>query len=203
LTIVVHGPEQPRFALTFDDGPERGVTDRLLDVLAEREIKATFFCVGDQIEDDSDLAREILVRGHEVGSHTQRHLNHHEREPEALEDFLNGVETMKRLLKVSPRFYRPPYGHFTHRVLAAAEQLKIIPVFWSAWGMDWFPDDAETIAARVIEDLRPGCIVLLHDSSSYTDRREDCTPTIEAVDLIVNEAKSRGLQPVTLSQLLQ
>jgi peptidoglycan-N-acetylglucosamine deacetylase len=202
LTVVAHGPEQPRFALTFDDGPERGVTDRLLDVLAEHEVNATFFCVGEQVEDEPELAREILARGHEIGSHTQSHLNHHEREPEAVQDFLNGVETMERLLKVSPGFYRPPYGHFTHKVLAAAERMKIIPVFWSAWGLDWFPDDAETIAAHVFEDLMPGSIVLLHDSARYTDKRSDCTPTIEATDLVLHEAERRGLEPVTVGRLL-
>jgi peptidoglycan-N-acetylglucosamine deacetylase len=203
LTIVVHGPpEQPLIALTFDDGPERGVTDRLLDVLAEHEVKATFFCVGDQVERDPELGREIIARGHEVGSHTQSHLNHHEREPEALQDFLNGVETIEQILGVQPRFYRPPYGHFAHRVLAGAEQLQITPVFWSAWGMDWLPDSANTIADRVIEDLTQGSIVLLHDSASYTDKRKDCTPTIEAVDLVLEEADRRDLRPVTLHQLL-
>jgi peptidoglycan/xylan/chitin deacetylase (PgdA/CDA1 family) len=203
LTIVVHGsPERQQFALTFDDGPERGVTDRLLDLLDERDVMATFFCVGEQIEADPDLAREILARGHEIGSHTQSHLNHHDQEPDALPDFLDGVATISRLLDARPRFYRPPYGHFTHKVLAEAEQLHVIPVFWSAWGLDWFPDDAQTIAARVLEDLTPGCIVLLHDSSRYTDKRNDCTPTIEAVDLIVEEADRRGLQPAALGQLL-
>jgi peptidoglycan-N-acetylglucosamine deacetylase len=203
LTIVVHGsPEQPQFALTFDDGPQRGVTDRLLDVLAEREVQATFFCVGDQVEREPDLALQIIARGHEVGSHTQSHLNHHEQEPEALRDFLGGVETIKRLLAIEPRFYRPPYGHFAHKVLAAAQDRGITPVFWSAWGLDWMPDDAETIAGRVFEDLGNGAIVLLHDSCSYTDRRDDCTPTIEAVELVLGEADRRGLRPVTIGQLL-
>jgi peptidoglycan/xylan/chitin deacetylase (PgdA/CDA1 family) len=203
LTIVVHGsPESEHFALTFDDGPERGATDHLLDLLELHDVKATFFCVGDQIERDPQLAHEVLARGHEIGSHTQRHLNHHDREPEALQDFLDGVATLNRVLEVEPDFYRPPYGHFTHKVLAAAEQRRMRSVFWSSWGIDWLEDDADTIAARVFEDLRPGAIVLLHDAATYAPR-SDCTPTIDAVGMVLTEAERRGLHAVTVGQLLE
>jgi peptidoglycan-N-acetylglucosamine deacetylase len=203
LTIAVHGPpEQPRFALTFDDGPEQGVTDRLLDLLADFDVNATFFCVGEQVAGDPELARRILARGHEVGCHTQRHLDHHERKAEALQDFLEGTETLERLLGIEVRLYRAPYGRFSHEVVAAAEQRGIQSVFWSAWGLDWLPDDAETIAGRVFEDLGNGAIVLLHDSARYAHDRDDCAPTIEATDIVLREADRRGLQPVTVGQLL-
>jgi peptidoglycan-N-acetylglucosamine deacetylase len=204
LTIVVHGPpERERFALTFDDGPERGVTERLLDVLDQHQTKATFFCVGEQVERDPGLGREIVARGHEVGSHTMRHRDHHVVEQEeAVADMEDGARTLERLLEIELRLYRSPYGHFTDAVVAEAEERGMTCVLWSALGLDWFPDDGETIAARVFEDLMAGAIVLLHDSASYTDKRSDCTPTIEATALVLGEAERRGLRPVTVGQLL-
>lgn len=204
MTIVVRGPRsRGRFALTFDDGPERGGTDRLLELLARREATATFFCVGEQVERDIELSREIISRGHELGCHTMRHLDHAEVEAEqAVSDMLDGAVTLERLLSVPVRFYRAPYGRFVPATLAEAERRGWTCVLWSAWGRDWLPDGAATIAGRVLADLEPGAIVLLHDAERYAHTRSDCAPTIEATEIVLDEAKRRGLRPVTVGELL-
>jgi peptidoglycan/xylan/chitin deacetylase (PgdA/CDA1 family) len=149
------------------------------------------------------MAREIVARGHEVGCHTMHHLDHHEVEPQqAVQDLLEGAQILERLLGVAPQLYRAPYGRFLHKTVAEASRHGMTSVLWSAWGIDWLPDDAETIAARVFEDFGKGAIVLLHDSARYAHDRDDCTPTIEATGLVLREANPRGLQPVTVGQLL-
>jgi peptidoglycan/xylan/chitin deacetylase (PgdA/CDA1 family) len=205
LTIVVRGARSGgHFALTFDDGPERGATDRLLELLERRDAKATFFCVGEQVERDVDLAREIVSRGHEVGSHTMLHLDHGELEAEqAASDMLDGAAALERLLSVRPHFYRAPYGRFVPATLAEAERRGWTCVLWSAWGRDWLPDDAATIAARVLADLGPGAIVLLHDAERYAHARSDCAPTIEATEIVLAEAERRRLRPVSVGELLR
>lgn len=204
MTIVVHGPRtRERFALTFDDGPERGVTDELLQLLAWRQAKATFFCVGEQVERDAELGLEIVAGGHEVGCHTMHHLDHSEAHRErALKDLVEGAAAIEGLLGVEPRLYRAPYGRFVPATLAEAERRGWTCVLWSAWGRDWQPDDAETIAERVYANLEPGAIVLLHDAERYAHSRTDCKATLEATELVLAEAEHRGLAPVTVSELL-
>jgi peptidoglycan/xylan/chitin deacetylase (PgdA/CDA1 family) len=205
LTIVVHGPRRRQaFALTFDDGPERGVTDPLLEILSWRQARATFFCVGEQVERDVELARQILAAGHEVGCHTMHHLDHSEAHREqALRDLVEGAAAIEGLLEVEPRLYRAPYGRFVPATLAEAERRGWTCVLWSAWGRDWQPDDGETIAERVFAELAPGAIVLLHDAQRYAQSRTDCRATLEATELVLAEAERRGLRPVTVSELIR
>ncbi len=202
--IVVRGPaDRSTFALTYDDGPEWPGTDLLLGVLAARGVQATFFCVGEQVENYPDLARELVKAGHEIGGHTMRHLDHHLRTDQACTDMIEGAATIERLLGVGIRLYRAPYGHFVPETVLEAERRGWTCVLWSTLGEDWHADtSAATIAGRVIADLAPGAIVLLHDAQRYAHERDDCTPTIEASELVLDEAKRRGLEPVTVGELL-
>ena len=202
--IVVHGPaDRSTFALTYDDGPEWPSTDHLLRVLAARGVQATFFCVGEQVESYPDLARELVKAGHEIGCHTMRHLDHYVQADQACADMIEGAATIERLLGVGIGLYRAPYGHFVPETVLKAQRRGWKCVLWSALGEDWHADEsAATIAARVTADLAPGAIVLLHDAQRYAHERDDCTPTIEASELVLDEAKRRGLEPVTVGELL-
>jgi peptidoglycan/xylan/chitin deacetylase (PgdA/CDA1 family) len=203
-TIVDRGPSaRSTFALTYDDGPEWPGTNQLLEVLAARDIRATFFCVGEQVESHPDLAQELVKAGHEIGGHTMRHLDHHVRGDQALTDMIEGAATIERVLGVEIRLYRAPYGHFVPETVLEAERRGWTCVGWSTLGEDWHADEsAATIASRVIPGLAPGAIVLLHDAQRYAHERDDCTPTIEASELILDEAKRCGLEPVTVGELL-
>jgi peptidoglycan/xylan/chitin deacetylase (PgdA/CDA1 family) len=203
-TIVDHGPaDRSTFALTYDDGPEWPGTDQLLRVLAARGVQATFFCVGEQVESYPDLAGKLVKAGHEIGCHTMRHLDHYLQTDQACTDMIEGAATIERLLGVGIGLYRAPYGHFVPETVLEAERRGWTCVLWTTLGEDWHADEsAATIAGRVIADLAPGAIVLLHDAQRYAHERDDCTPTIEASELVLDEAKRRGLAPVTVGELL-
>jgi peptidoglycan-N-acetylglucosamine deacetylase len=201
-SIVVRGPsDRNRIALTFDDGPSP-CTSELLDLLTERAVRATFFMVGSQLELEPEIGRRVLEAGHEVGAHSMRHLDHAQcGRGDAVADVVEGAEAIERVLGVSPRLYRAPYGHFVPVTLAEAERRGWTSVLWSACGEDWRPgEDGASIAARLLEHVGAGAIVLMHDG-----RREkpvDCERMLGALDAVLDEAAARGLQPVTAGELL-
>jgi peptidoglycan/xylan/chitin deacetylase (PgdA/CDA1 family) len=202
-TIVRRGTTRcSRFALTFDDGPG-ACTGRVLDLLARWRARATFFLVGNQVQRHPDLAHRVRVEGHEVGSHSMTHLDHLEVEPErAVADMVDGAAAIERVLGFEPRLYRGPYGRFVPTTLSEAGQRGWTCVHWSASGNDWVEGETgSSIAGRVIERLAPGVIVLLHDSRRAMPTR--CEPMLEALEMLLEEASRRGMEPVTVSELLQ
>jgi len=189
-------------ALSFDDGPDPGVTPALLDALDAVGARATFFVVGEQLLRAPGLGAEILRRGHEVGLHGFGHPRHDELAPGASRDDLaKGHGAVEAATGRAPRFFRPPYGQGTEATQAACERLALEPVYWSAWGLDWAPIDAGQIAGLVEPDLAEGAIVVLHDSARYAPR-EDAGPTVEAVSLVAQVAEIRGLSLLSVGECI-
>lgn len=163
--------EGERVALTFDDGPDPDATPAVLDALDEAGLSATFFLVGEQAMEHRALAREVAERGHEVALHGYHHREHAELSArEARDDLARGLGTIEAATGRRPSLYRPPYGRFSEDSYAACRDLRLEPVYWSAWGMDWEDLSAERIAELALRDLAPGAIVLLHDSARYATR---------------------------------
>jgi peptidoglycan/xylan/chitin deacetylase (PgdA/CDA1 family) len=195
--------EGDRVVLTFDDGPDADATPEVLAALEECGVRATFFLVGEQAIGHRGLAREIADRGHDVALHGFAHRPHDELSPQgARDDLARGLGTIEVATGRRPRFYRPPYGIFSDASYAACGDLGLERVYWSAWGVDWESISAERIAELVIRDLRPGAIVLLHDSPRY-GHRPSAVPTARAVPLIAAAAAERGLELVTLSDAVR
>jgi peptidoglycan-N-acetylglucosamine deacetylase len=184
--------------LTFDDGPDQDDTPSVLDVLGS--VRATFFLVGEQVEAEPELARELVERGHDVQLHGYGHVAHEFlTDEEVREDLERGTEAFRAGTGREPRFYRPPYGRFSQGSYEACRALGLQAVYWSAWGTDWETISPERIAELVIPDLSAGAVVLLHDSSRYT-HRPNARATVEALPLITAAAAERGLPFVTLAE---
>ena len=185
-------------ALTFDDGPDPDATPAVLEALRAAEARAVFFLVGEQVEAHPELARQVADEGHVVALHGFRHVEHDELGDDARADMERGAAAVAAATGVDPRLYRPPYGRFSERSYAAARELGLMPVYWSAWGSDWEPIPPERIAETAIRDLDPGAILLLHDSARYATR-PSAKPTAEALPAILAAMQDRGLEPVTLT----
>jgi peptidoglycan/xylan/chitin deacetylase (PgdA/CDA1 family) len=185
-------PAEGRFALTFDDGPDPDATPAVLDALEAAGATATFFLVGEQVQEHPELAREVAERGHAVGLHGWRHVEHDE-----LPDPAADLEAVLEVVGARTTLVRPPYGRFSEASYAAATGLGLTPVYWSGWGCDWEPIPAERIADLVIRDLEPGAIVVLHDSARYA-YRGSAEPTAAALPAILAAARERGLEPAAL-----
>ena len=199
----MHGTEDagPRVALTYDDGPGQG-TPGVLELLARHEARATFFMVGSEVERDPDAARAVRDAGHDVGSHSMRHLDHEAVTPaEAVADMLDGARAIEEALGLEPRLYRAPYGHFVPATVAEAGRRGWTCVHWSALGMDWLEDATpRSVADNVLRDLRPGGIVLLHDSRRAKPMRPQ--PVVEGTGLLLEALAGRGLRSVGLREML-
>jgi peptidoglycan-N-acetylglucosamine deacetylase len=192
-----------RVVLTFDDGPDEDATPAVLDALDGAGIRATFFVVGEQLMRHHSIARQAALAGHELALHGFKHERHAGMSPpDARDDVARGVGAFEAVTGTRPRFMRPPYGRFSEHSYAACEALGLEPVYWSAWGIDWYDLAPDEIADLVVRDLEPGTIVVLHDSRRYA-HRPSAKPTAAAIPAIAAAAAERGLEWATLSEALE
>jgi peptidoglycan/xylan/chitin deacetylase (PgdA/CDA1 family) len=188
--------------LTFDDGPDQDATPAVLDALDAAGARATFFVVGEQVEAEPVLAREIIGRGHDVQLHGYGHVAHPLLAPdEARRDLERGAQVLREATGLEARFYRPPYGRFTRGSYRACRALGLEAVYWSAWGTDWETISPQRIAELVTPDLSAGAVVLLHDSPRY-GHRPSARPTAEALPLIAASVADIGLPFLTLAEAI-
>ena len=176
-------------ALTFDDGPRRGTTERLLDGLKERGAKATFFLIGQQIEDNAALVARMAEEGHQIGNHTWSHQRLDGILPdEAAQEVARTEAALEALLGGGEYWLRPPYGQ-----VAEGVELGVPMVKWCVDPRDWESRDAEKVARAVLECVEPGSIVLLHD----------IYPTsVDAALRVVDRLQEEGYWFVTVEELL-
>jgi peptidoglycan-N-acetylglucosamine deacetylase len=162
-----------RVALTFDDGPHPQGTPAVLAQLARHGARATFFLLGEQVARDPALARAIADAGHELALHGYRHtLLLRRRVREVAADLERAHAAIADATGVEPALYRPPYGVFSAGALAHVRARGWRPLLWSRWGRDWERRATPaSIARRATSGLRPGDVVLLHDSDAYSSER--------------------------------
>lgn len=191
------GNGEMKIALTFDDGPHRCYTPEILDVLDEYGIKATFFVIGSNCEENLGIVRRELDSGHEIGNHTYSHPHLTKITAEKL--FGEIVSTENILFEVGeyrPKLFRPPEGVYSLTVSRTLERLDYIPILWSVDTTDWRHPSAEKIARTVLENVKPGSIILCHDFVSGKSN------TAEALRMFIPELLERGYVFVTVSELL-
>jgi len=179
-------------ALTFDDGPKEGTTDRLLDGLQERGASATFFVVGEQAVLHTDLLRRIKEEGHQIGNHTWSHVRLEGSPPEVRRAEIAQVDALlTEVLGEGAYWLRPPYG----QVSPGTEQEISVPmVKWSVDPRDWESRDRKKIVAAVLANTEPNSIVLLHDIYPAS---------VEAALEIVDILQAQGYVFVTVEELLR
>ncbi len=196
--VHVHGPRGRRaVALTFDDGPEPPYTERILDILGEFGVKATFFVVGSQVLHHPALARRILDEGHLLGNHTHSHPNLLLRAPGAArEELALASASIERVTGIWPQWFRPPFGFRYPWNVTQAARLGQATVTWSLNPRDFESPSPEVLVRRVVRQARPGDIVLLHDGM----RDQSCT--VAALPAILRELARRELELVRVDRLL-
>jgi peptidoglycan-N-acetylglucosamine deacetylase len=185
------------YALTFDDGPHAQGTPAVLKVLAEADVRATFFLVGEQVWRNPGLVDEIVAAGHEIGVHCHRHRNLLRLTPwQVREDILRALEIIERTAGRSPTLYRPPYGAINAFALAFARRRGWRTLLWSHWGRDWEAlATAESIASRVTDGAGEGSVLLLHDADDYS-APGSWRRTVAALPRVLDTLGERGLGPV-------
>ena len=188
-------------AVTFDDGPHADGTPAVLEALARRGARATFFLVGEQVERRPALARRIVDEGHEVAVHGHRHtLLLRRRVRELAGDLDRCVAAIADATGIEPTLYRPPYGVFSSGALAHVRERGFRPLLWSTWGRDWrrrtTPAEIARLATR---SLRPGDVVLLHDSDAYSSA-DSWRRTAAALPAVLDAVAALGVPSVAVTQ---
>jgi peptidoglycan-N-acetylglucosamine deacetylase len=182
-------------ALTFDDGPQPGSTDRILDILAALDVRATFFCVGKNAERHPDLLRRVRQEGHVIGSHSYSHPDP-ARTPLATltRDYRRGRRVIADILGEDVTLFRPPRGHLTpaSAVMVRAQGLR--PWLWSVDPEDWRPRAVSSHIEAVAGGAVTGDVVLLHDwiEQPWAPEALDRSATVSALPGIVAAVRGHG-----------
>ena len=183
--------ESKYVALTFDDGPSGRFTRALLNGLEQRDVKATFLLCGYRIKDYPKEAKRIHAEGHEIGLHGYSHGCMADMCQEELEREI--ADTLALLPEgCRPAFLRPPGGKSSNVVKDAARQADLAILSWSVDPRDWASHDARVIEDAVVQTVRDGDVILLHDMSDSS---------VEAALAIVDELKGQGFTFVTATEL--
>lgn len=194
LCPAVQAAETEKFvALTFDDGPSGRFTRRLLEGLEERGVKATFLLCGYRIKEAPALAQTIFDAGHEIGLHGYSHDNMANMTyAEAAKEIADTLALMPDGCK--PAFLRPPGGSSGKAAAQAAKDAGFALLNWSVDPRDWCNHDAAAVETAVVNAVRDGDIILLHDM---------CDCSVDAALAIIDRLQAQGFTFVTVSELAQ
>ncbi|HXR14148.1 MAG TPA: polysaccharide deacetylase family protein [Solirubrobacteraceae bacterium] len=195
LGIAQHTIDGSGYGLTFDDGPHREGTPAVLEALAARGVRATFFLVGEQVARNPSLAAEIVAAGHGIGLHCDRHRNQLRLGPRAVrEDIMRGAARIEETTGRPIERYRPPYGIFNAAALKLVRANGWRPLLWTHWGRDWEARATpESIVAKLVGgDVGEGSVLLLHDADDY-GAEGSWRRTAAALPRVLATLEERGL----------
>ena len=181
-------------ALTFDDGPHPVHTPRVLDVLKQYDVRATFFVIGKHISGNEDILKQIQAEGHQTGNHSFAHKNTFPflGAKKMADDLMQCEQAIRRVTGFPTKWFRPPFGVTNPNVAKAVKIRGYKVAGWSIRSLDTVKSDKEKVIRRIVSRLRPGAVVLLHDHLPNT-------PYV--LEKTIQQAKKRGYDFVTMEQL--
>jgi len=183
-----------KVAISFDAAWGTEHTGKILDILDEYGIKTTFFVVKFWVETNPEMAREIVNRGHEIGNHSATHPEVGNLSEERVRrELLETHQTIYETTGFKPSLFRPPFGHYTTRMLQVIEELGYYTIQWDVDSLDWKERGVEDLVRRVTERTTPGSIVLFHNNARYLT---------QALPLILQHFQERGYEVVPVSELI-
>lgn len=193
LKLMSGDPRDKSVALTFDDGPHPQYTPKLLAILKQYNIKATFFVVGKMAKQYPNLIKAEYAAGHVVGNHTYDHVNLN-RIPINLvaAEWKKCNDLIMSILNVRMKYCRPPGGDYDHDVIMAAQQQRLITVLWTDDPGDYAHPGDKVIERRVLDKVRNGAIILIHDGVQQT---------IDVLPQIIETLQKRGFRFITVDEM--
>lgn len=190
---------EPYLALTFDDGPNKVQTIKVLDILKKYNAKATFFAIGENIEYQKDILKKVYNAGHEIGNHFYTHENINKLSKEEIKaTIVKTNELIYSVIGVTPKVVRPPYGFVNNNLREVCAELNMSIIIWTddKDSRDWDKTKDSLIIDNVTKKVTNGDIFLFHDGSkTYTN-------TLSAIDVIIPQMQKKGFKWVTISTLI-
>lgn len=189
--LMEQSQAHPEVALTFDDGPSPKYTPLLLDGLKERNVRATFFLLGQNVKENQELVQRMQAEGHLLGNHTYNHVQLNKiPETTARQEILKTNNEIYEATGKYPEYMRPPYGAWKKNMELCVEML---PVFWDIDTLDWKSQNVDAILKAAGEEPEDGSIILMHD---------EYQTSVEAALLLVDRLKEKGYEFVTVDELI-
>ena len=185
----------PYIAMTFDDGPSATLTPKLLDLLAARHIKATFFVIGENVAEHPEIVERAAREGHEIGNHSWSHPNFGKMSEESVRSQLRRTDdAIKNATGKRPTLMRPPYGSITNREKHwIHDEFGYQIILWDVDPYDWRRPGPAVVRNRILKETQSGSIVLSHDIHPGT---------IEAMPSTFDALEAKGFKFVTVSELI-
>lgn len=173
------GDDQHAVYLTFDDGPSESLTPWILDTLRVHNVKATFFCVGNNVQQHPELFAQIQRDGHVVGNHTMRHENGIKT---STTSYLDSIEEAKKI--IPSNLFRPPYGKLSVKQYLQLKKRKLQIVFWSWLSYDFDPSQSSDEVKLKAQSIKGGDIIVFHDNPKAA---ETLTESLHEVIRLLNQ----------------
>ena len=185
---------QNKIAITFDDGPSE-FTPKILDLLQKHNATASFFCIGKNIVAHPDILLQTFENGHIIGNHSYYHAKNFDwkNKQHVVLELENTDEAIFSIISKKPKFFRPPYGVTNPAIANAVSQTKHHVIGWNIRSMDGISNDEQSIFGRVIKQLRPGAIILMHDTSQAS---------VNVLERILLTLREKKFEVVPLDELL-
>lgn len=183
--------EPPKIAITFDDGPSSQCTGRLLDGLKERNVKATFFLIGENAKENPELVKRLDEEGHLIGNHTYHHVEITKvSDEEAKKEILDTNKVITSITGKSVEYMRPPFGLWQRNL---EMEIEVLPVMWTIDPLDFTTENVDEIVNKVVTEAEENDIILLHDCYDSS---------VDAALRIIDILQKKGFEFVTVDQLI-
>jgi peptidoglycan/xylan/chitin deacetylase (PgdA/CDA1 family) len=192
-TTKVNCKKQKCVALTIDDGPSP-LSGKALDILAKKNVHATFFLMGSRVEQYPKAVKRMGAEGHSVQNHSYSHPQFWKMSADKIRSQLSRTSNLiKKQTGVQPTLFRPPYGQTNATVRKIGKDLGMAQVLWNVDPNDWKDKDTDTVVKRVVSAIKPGSIILTH---------ELYPSTLAAYPIIIDKLREKGYNFVTIPELV-
>ena len=195
--VIISGKtDAKKIALTFDDGPHPSKTDKILDLLKEYQVHATFFVIGQNVAVYPKVVLREIEEGHEVGNHTYSHKSLAQCKKDVVEkEIISTEEILIEKTGYIPRVFRPPEGAYTCDI-DVADRMNYNVILWTIDTRDWAKTSTEKIVETVESKVRNGSIILFHDFTVGGAH------TLDALEILIPKLLDMGYEFVTVSELI-
>ncbi len=184
-------------ALTFDDGPWKDHTDSILKILQDNDIKATFFFIGEHLQQFPEPAKRVVAARHAIANHTWNHHYHNVDSTVAAKELGDTNNLIYKLTGAKSKIFRPPGGVMDNGLVAYAHSQNYVVAMWSSDAREASGPTVEALVNNVVSSASPGGIVLMHDGGG------DRSTTVKALPIVITQLRQQGYKFVTLPQLFQ